>query len=69
MVNVRSGEHDVEEPAERHLGRQTHRNRNALPFCSVRSASPGVVSQIMKQDAFTPKIVEMAKTRVEVQVE
>jgi hypothetical protein len=31
-----------------------------------RSASPGIVSQILGEEAFTPKIVEMSKTRITV---
>ena len=34
-----------------------------------RSAPPGVVAQVMQDEAFTPKIVEMSKTEVSVAVE
>lgn len=34
-----------------------------------RSAPPGVVSQILEEDAFTPKIVEMAKARTTVELQ
>lgn len=34
-----------------------------------RSAPPGIVAQILGDEAFTPKIVEMAKTRITVRLE